>query len=63
MVGACCFFWILFVAADKPNVIVIMADDLGYGDLSCFGNKVFDTPCLDKMAAEGLRFTDFHSSG
>lgn len=50
-------------AVDKPNVILIMADDLGYGDLSCFGNKVFDTPCLDRMAAEGLRFSDFHSSG
>ena len=58
-----CFFSGGVWAVDKPNVIVIMADDLGYGDLSCFGNKVFDTPNLDRMAAEGLRFTDFHSSG
>jgi arylsulfatase A len=50
-------------AAKRPNIILIMADDLGYGDLSCYGNKKFDTPYLDKMAAEGLRFTDFHSSG
>jgi len=49
--------------ADRPNMILIMADDLGYGDLSCYGNRAFQTPHLDAMAAEGLRFTDFHSSG
>jgi len=47
----------------KPNFVIIMADDLGYGDLSCYGNTRFKTPHLDRMAAEGLRFTDFHSSG
>ncbi|WP_040522443.1 sulfatase-like hydrolase/transferase [Aliiglaciecola lipolytica] len=46
----------------KPNVIIIMADDLGYGDLSSYGGK-YNTPNLDKMAEGGLRFTDFHSSG
>ncbi len=48
---------------EKPNFVVIMADDLGYADLSCYGNTDFDTPNLDQMAAEGMRFTDFHSSG
>ncbi|MGA0327306.1 MAG: sulfatase-like hydrolase/transferase, partial [Limisphaerales bacterium] len=49
--------------ANQPNLIVILADDLGYGDLSCYGNKRFETPSLDQMASEGMRFTDFHSSG
>jgi arylsulfatase A-like enzyme len=46
-----------------PNLILIMADDLGYGDLSCYGNTEVETAELDRLAAEGLRFTDFHSSG
>lgn len=45
----------------KPNIIYIMADDLGYGDLGCYGQKIIPTPNLDKMAAEGLRFTNFYS--
>lgn len=49
--------------AARPNLIVVMADDLGYEGLSCFGNPHFKTPELDRMAAEGMRFTDFHSSG
>ncbi len=44
----------------KPNIIVIFCDDLGYGDLGCFGSKVNATPRLDKMAEEGRRFTDFY---
>ena len=47
--------------ARRPNVIVIYADDLGYGDLGCYGSPVIRTPNLDRMAAEGLRFTDFYS--
>lgn len=52
------------VAAPPPkaNVIVIFADDLGYGDLSCYGSPTIRTPHLDRMAAEGLRFTDFYSA-
>lgn len=49
-------------AASKPNVVVLFADDLGYGDLGCYGSPVIRTPHLDRMAAEGLRFTDFYSA-
>lgn len=45
-----------------PNIIVILADDLGYGDLGAYGNKVNRTPHIDRLAARGLRFTDFHSN-
>lgn len=47
----------------RTNFIIIMADDLGYGDLSCYGNETFTTPHLDALAKRGMRFTDFHSSG
>ncbi len=43
----------------RPNIVIILADDLGYGDLGCFGAKDIRTPHLDRMAAEGTRFTDF----
>ncbi len=49
--------------AKPPNVIIIMADDLGYGDLGSYGSVVNHTPALDKLASEGVRFTDFHSNG
>ncbi|NRD20699.1 arylsulfatase [Winogradskyella eckloniae] len=47
---------------DKPNVIVINADDLGYGDLSCYGATKIHTPHIDKLASEGKMFTDAHSA-
>ena len=47
-------------SASPPNVVVIFADDLGYGDLHCFGSPYADTPNLDKMAAEGRKFTSFY---
>lgn len=56
----------LFVAdasAKKPNIVLIMADDLGYGSLGCYGNMEVKTPNLDRLAAGGMRFTDFHSNG
>lgn len=46
----------------KPNVVIIYADDLGYGDLGCYGHPSIRTPNLDRMAAEGMRFTDFYSA-
>jgi arylsulfatase A-like enzyme len=48
-------------AESKPNIILIFADDLGYGDLSCYGSKRIRTPRLDKMAGEGIRFTNFYA--
>jgi arylsulfatase A-like enzyme len=45
----------------KPNIIYILADDLGYGDLSCYGQKKFKTPNIDRLAAEGIRFTQHYS--
>jgi arylsulfatase len=47
--------------ADKPNIVVIVADDLGYGDLGCYGHPRIKTPSLDKLAGEGVRFTTFYS--
>jgi arylsulfatase A-like enzyme len=44
-----------------PNVILILADDLGYGDLGCYGQKEIQTPCLDRLAADGMRFTQFYA--
>lgn len=46
---------------EKPNVVIILADDIGYGDLSCNGEKTIHTPNVDKLAARGVRFTDAHA--
>lgn len=48
---------------ERPNIILIMADDLGYGDLSCFGSEEIATPNVDALAERGVTFTDFHSNG
>jgi len=48
-------------AARQPNVILILADDLGYQDLGCYGHPSIRTPVLDRLAGEGVRLTDFHS--
>ena len=46
---------------DKPNVIIIYADDLGYGDLECYGAKNIQTPNVNRLAKEGIQFTDAHA--
>ena len=49
--------------SEQPNIVIIYADDMGYGDLSCQNpNSKIPTPNLDKLASEGMRFTDAHSS-
>ncbi len=48
-------------AAEKPNIIYFLLDDAGYGDLSCYGQELFSTPHIDKLATEGLKFTDHYS--
>jgi hypothetical protein len=45
----------------EPNIIFILADDLGYGDLGCYGQTKIRTPNLDRLAAEGMRFTSFYA--
>lgn len=48
-------------APPRPNVIFVLADDLGYGDLGCFGQQKIRTPQLDRMASEGMRLTSFYA--
>src|SRR5262245_48618986 len=52
---------LLLLLTAAPNVVVILADDVGYGDLGCYGATKVKTPNLDTLAARGLRFTDAHS--
>lgn len=56
-----CLLPLLAVSADRPNVILMMADDLGYADLSCYGGSHIRTPVLDGIAKEGIRMTDYYS--
>jgi arylsulfatase A-like enzyme len=53
--------WPAQPARERPNVLLIMADDLGWGELSCYGQKKFATPNIDQLAAEGMRFTDAYA--
>ena len=48
-------------AASRPNIVLILADDLGYNDIGCYGQRLIRTPHLDRLAAEGIRFTDHYS--
>ncbi len=57
-----CVLWARLDAADQPpNIVLFLADDLGYGELGCYGQKWIKTPHIDKLAKEGMRFTDFYS--
>ncbi len=47
-------------AAERPNVLIVLTDDQGYGDFSCHGNPILKTPNLDKLHDQSIRFTDFH---
>ena len=49
-------------AQPGPNVIIFLTDDLGYGDVSCYGSKAIQTPNVDRLAKGGLRFTDAHAT-
>ncbi len=50
-------------AATRPNIVLLLADDMGYGNLSCYGQDKVATPNIDRLSTEGVRFTDAHSSG
>ena len=52
---------LLRAAESRPNIVYILADDLGYGDLSCYGQQRVATPHLDRLAAEGMRFTQHYA--
>jgi arylsulfatase A-like enzyme len=54
--------WNVASAAERPNIVLICADDLGYGDVGCYGATAVETPNIDRLAREGLRFTDGHSA-
>jgi arylsulfatase A-like enzyme len=61
---ACVTPWTsLHAAAPRPNIVLIFVDDMGYGDLGCYGNKRNRTPNIDRLAAEGQRWTSFYASG
>src|SRR5687767_10365719 len=47
----------------KPNIIFVLADDLGWTDLACFGSKYYETPNLDKLASQGMKFTSAYTCG
>ena len=49
-------------AAQRPNVLFVLADDLGYGDLSCYGRPDYRTPVLDRLARQGLKFTSSYAA-
>jgi hypothetical protein len=48
-------------SVENPNIIFVMVDDMGYGDLGCYGQKEIKTPNIDHLASEGIRFTNFYS--
>ena len=71
MIRSFYLLWILLLTflvaargnAGQPNIILIFVDDLGYGDLGCYGNRVHETPHIDRLAKEGQRWTSFYASG
>src|SRR5438876_8443691 len=59
-----CFAWLgaTVTAAERPNIIFVLADDMGPGDLACYGGKLAPTPNIDRMAAEGMLFAQYYSA-
>ena len=55
------FFFEFTFAQDKPNIIFIMADDLGYGDVGAYGQVMIQTPNIDRLSRGGIQFSDFYS--
>ena len=51
------------LAVNQPNIVFILADDLGYSDVACYGSKFYETPHIDRLAAQGMRFTDGYTCG
>ena len=51
----------LAAEAKQPNLVIIMADDLGYGDLATYGHQIVKTPNIDRLAQEGVKFTDYYA--
>src|SRR5262245_32455599 len=63
--GFACLFSLLPIpanAAERPNILLVMTDDQGYGELGCHGNPILQTPNLDRLHKESVRFTDFQVS-
>ena len=57
-----CFYCGAIQAADRPNIVLFLADDLGWGDLGCYGHPIIQTPNLDKFATQGVRLTQCYSA-
>ena len=55
--------WAVAENKAKPNIVFIFVDDLGWGDVGCYGNDFIDTPNIDQLAKDGMRFTDFYAAG
>ena len=49
------------VAEDRPNIVFILADDMGWSDLGCYGADLYETPNIDSLAANGMKFTDAYA--
>jgi arylsulfatase A-like enzyme len=71
VLGGACLAWLIGLtsvpvcqaAAQRPNIVFILADDLGYTDVACFGSKYYETPNIDRLAASGIRFTSGYTCG